>query len=361
MHQGSRGMDRGFQRDQDYSKSSRIQFLASEIPKIYTTQLKGSRFNYNRQALDPIPVEGSVTSWDEKDGFGFIEPKVDLSKIRGYSGKIFLHKNDVNYDVMVGDEVSFLLYSDSKGIGAHSCVQLGDEKARIDQVLPSQKVIPMAIPNKLLGALIGKKGQYINEITETYNVELSIHSNPQQRQANALQLVTVSGEECDLKEACKAICDRMTKGSLKQYNSKMLFLIPSEQTGRFIGNKGIHIRKAVQSEPKVSLTISKNSVYFKNTVWQKVILFGPADNVQRCIGEVVNQMCMLFDNVVEDYICGRKRVVKNEAVRASPTGYERERIPSRKMSTDRPARDAPRATISEDDKEWNMDLQEAQE
>ena len=58
------------------------------------------------------------------------------------------------------------MYTDSKGIGAHSCVKRGDEASRGKTDL-HEKVVPMAVPNKLLGALIGRKGQYINELQES--------------------------------------------------------------------------------------------------------------------------------------------------------------------------------------------------
>ena len=104
----------------------------------------------------------------------------------------------------------------------------------------------------------------------------------------------------------------LSSSGTKQFNSKMLYLVPSEQVGRFIGKQGAHARRAVEHESEVSLTISKNSIWFQNTEWQKVILFGPSESVQNCIAPVITQLCFLFTNIVNDYTSGKKRIIKRD-------------------------------------------------
>jgi cold shock CspA family protein len=294
--------------DPRFKKADVVQKFSS-LPKIYySRQMKGSRFHSRRQPLDPIPVHGTVSHWDEM-GFGFIVPDVNLERLDGFAGRVFIHKNDLKFK-MEGlekdDRVTFLLYRDDKGVGAHSCCLLEDEDKKEETDI--KPVVTMLIPNKLLSRFIGRKGETIDAISEGCGVTITIKNDKFRETKNELQLVVITGETDNLVRACQEVSSTLTASAAS--NSKMVFIIPENQTGRFIGNRGIGIKQIVDAELDVKVSISKMTVEYEGSEFNKIVLFGPQLKMKNSLAAVVPKLTKLHSTIVTDYLWGRKRTVR---------------------------------------------------
>jgi len=77
-----------------------------------------------RRLLGKSRVHGVLASWSGRShGFGWIVPEeaVDHPSAKMHRGRVFVSSRDADYDLMVGDQVSFRLYSDANGLGAEDC------------------------------------------------------------------------------------------------------------------------------------------------------------------------------------------------------------------------------------------------
>ena len=78
------------------------------------------------------------------------------------------------------------------------------------------------------------------------------------------------------------------------------------KTGRFIGNRGIGIKQIVDAETDVKVSISKMTVNYEDSEFNKIVLFGPQLKMKNSLAAVVPKLTKLHSTIVTDYLWGRK-------------------------------------------------------
>lgn len=267
--------------------------------------------NEGRSYVSNFPVIGKVISWNEK-GFGWIRSYQSLLNLPGAhknNGKIFVHKNDLVgiKQLECNKEVSFLLYSDEKGLGAHNVTNnenpVHTNKATFfsSESNTFKTVISIYIENMYIGSLIGKKGANIKALKNKSGAKIDVIEDiEEQRDPKQSRLINLTGNESELKEVCKLTAKYLAEISQSLY-SKLVFLIHQSQAGRLIGKKGVNLKKIRGEKGAINIKISKEPILINNQPLVTMTLFGPKQDMEYSIEEAVSQLTNIYQSMLANY------------------------------------------------------------
>jgi len=301
------------QKDIDGKEINKMKIILKEKKKIknnINNRITSIQEKEKRNLLSKFPILGRVINWNEK-GFGWIRSYQNLTNIPGAhknNGKVFVHKNDLIgiKELESNKEVSFLLYVDQKGLGAH-CVTTNinsKENAKSYFFNESKKlktVISLCIENMYISGLIGKKGTNIKILKNKSGARIDVIEdvNEKQNLTNS-KLVNVTGVENELKEVCKLIAKYLAELSQSLY-AKLVFLIHQSQAGRLIGKKGVNLRKIRGEKRTTNIKISKEPITVNNQPLVTMTLFGPKQDMEHSVEEAVSQLSNIYQSMLENF------------------------------------------------------------
>lgn len=279
--------------------------------------------------LSNFPITGKVISFHPEKGFGWIRPTQPVGSLPGAhlnGGRVFVHVRDlVGVEVLAKDQdVRFVLYADDKGLGAMSCSSNEAPEGGLEQFQQQdynsgsfggdmqgftdepRTVISIYVENMYIGGIIGKKGATIKKLSQESGAKIDITQeddadNPEKkRDPQRSRLVNLTGTSDQLKKVVKAIAKTLTEISQSLY-SKITFLIHQTQAGRLIGKKGANIKKIRGEKKTVNLNISKEPVTINEQPLVTVSVFGPCNDVEVSVDEMVNQLSEIYQSMLQKF------------------------------------------------------------
>jgi len=279
--------------------------------------------------LSNFPITGKVMSFHPEKGFGWIRPTQPVGSLPGAhlnGGRVFIHVRDlVGIETLEQDqEVRFVLYADDKGLGAMNCTSneapegveyenqdfnqgsFGGDFNQGGFTDEPRTVISIYVENMYIGGIIGKKGATIKKLSEESGAKVDITQEEEsddpekKRDPQRSRLINLTGTSDQLKKVVKAIAKTLSEISQSLY-SKITFLIHQTQAGRLIGKKGANIKKIRGETKKVNLNISKDPVEINGQPLVTVSVFGPCNDVEESIDEMVNQLSEIYQSMLQNY------------------------------------------------------------
>merc|ERR1719480_564754 len=169
-------------------------------------------------------------------------------------------------------------------------------------------VISIYVENMYIGGIIGKKGATIKKLSEDSGAKIDItqeekeegEDGEKRRDPQRSRLVNLTGTSEQLKKVVKAIAKTLSEISQSLY-SKITFLIHQTQAGRLIGKKGANIKKIRGEKKTVNLNISKDPVEINGQPLVTVSVFGPCNDVEESIDEMINQLSDIYQSMLQTY------------------------------------------------------------
>lgn len=164
---------------------------------------------------------------------------------------------------------------------------------------PDQVVeIGLLIRTEWVGMLIGKKGVTIREIKKDSNAnmkfgddDVNLDKATQGDRIDKYKVLALSGSKTEVSEACKLITERLAiAGQTLEY--RILFLVPADFCGMFIGKKGSNI-KEIKGEPdhRIRITLGQDSVELPGASKVNICkVNGPRENVKLAIERTVKSL-----------------------------------------------------------------------
>jgi len=322
FNQRGRGRGRGYGHGPPMGRQQASSYMTSN-----TRQNSGGRMK-----LSNFPITGKVMSFNPEKGFGWIRPTQPVGSLPGAhlnGGRVFVHVRDlVGVESLEQDQdVRFVLYSDDKGLGAMNCTSneapegmegmmndFGGNSQSFQTDIPQgftdepRTVISIYVENMYIGGIIGKKGATIKKLSEDSGAKIDItqeekeegEDGEKRRDPQRSRLVNLTGTSEQLKKIVKAIAKTLSGISQSLY-SKITFLIHQTQAGRLIGKKGANIKKIRGDKRTVNLNISKDPVEINGQPLVTVSVFGPCNDAEDSIDEMVNQLSEIYQSMLTKY------------------------------------------------------------
>uniref|UniRef100_A0A8D0HGR0 Insulin-like growth factor 2 mRNA-binding protein 2 n=1 Tax=Sphenodon punctatus TaxID=8508 RepID=A0A8D0HGR0_SPHPU len=180
------------------------------------------------------------------------EAKVAIEKLSGHQFENYSFK--ISY--IPDDEVSSPQTPQRSRRGGHSSREQGPSPAGSSQ--PKQLDFPLRIlvPTQFVGAIIGKEGLTIKNLTKQTQSKIDIHRKENAGAAEKPITIHASPEGCS--EACRMILDIMQKEADETKSAEEIplkILAHNSLVGRLIGKEGRNLKK-IEQDTGTKITIS---------------------------------------------------------------------------------------------------------
>jgi len=164
---------------------------------------------------------------------------------------------------------------------------------------PDQVVeVGLLVRTEWVGMLIGKKGATIKEIKKNSNANMKFGDDDvdldkitQGDRIDKYKVLAVSGSKREVSEACKLITEKLgLAGQTLEY--KVLFLVPADFCGMFIGKKGANI-KEIKGEPdqRIRILLGQDPVELPGASKVNICkASGPRENLKMAIERTVSSL-----------------------------------------------------------------------
>jgi len=162
----------------------------------------------------------------------------------------------------------------------------------------------------LVGVLIGKKGATIKEIRKLSSAnmkfgddDVEVEKDTQCERVDKYRVLAISGSKKEVSTACKVIAQKIAE-SEQNLEFKIVFLVPEDYCGMFIGKKGANIKEMKgEADQRVRINLGRESLQLPGA--NKVTLCtvnGPRLNTQKamerivkCLGDISAKMQELMN------------------------------------------------------------------
>jgi len=305
-----------------------------------------SEKNYNMDTK----YKGKVKFYDGTKGFGFIVPILENDETLEWEGEtadkekgLYVAREEIlaegdGVGLDDGMMVEFNVYHGPKGLGAgHVCAVGGGKikfkgrkrgrdsrgwggrgrgrggwggtkrmrmggwgRGRGGPPLDPDKIeVGLYIPNNYIGKLIGKGGETVKQIRKDSGGANVQFADASQRGFSRLQVVSLSGDEDQVSNACCEIIKKMEELSDGK-NPGLTFLIPRSYCGMFIGAKGSNI-KEIEKGSGVDINVSKVPIQLAGgSVVSLAELKGESEEIEVACAKVVPILGTIAKKVIQD-------------------------------------------------------------
>jgi len=282
---------------------------------------RGRNRTYPTQVL--LPQIGTLVKWNEKKGFGWIQPNEDLSihgvDLQENDGNVYVHRNDINGKVKEGCSVCFsLFFARNRGISASNVQQVdpsttssmngNSENAENAYGTYIPSVLSLLVEESHIPKIIGKKGSNIRKINQSSGavvqvVELEEHFGNK-------RLVNTTGYAPGIKKATLAIFEKLY-GNKSDEKSRITFLFHDIQSmmGRLIGKNGSNINN-LRRITDLTVTVA-NTLPLQGQPMSSLKLEGPYEAVEEGINMSVDMLVKLYHDTVLEYFNGYQQFYYN--------------------------------------------------
>jgi len=303
--------------------------------------------NYNMDTK----YEGKVKFYDSSKGIGCIKPVLTSGETIEWDGEtvdvekgVFVAREEILSETDAvglnnGMMVEFNIYKGPKGLGAgHVCalgggkISFKGQKRRRDsgrwggrgrgrggwrgikrtrmggwgrgagaaaELDPDNVEVGLYIQNNFIGKLIGKGGESVKKIRVASGGANIQFSKSNQRSFSNKQIVSVTGNEEQVTNACLEILKRIVELS-DGYHPGLTFLIPHSFCGMFIGKKGSNVRE-LQKESGVEVNVSKMPVQLPGgSVVALAELKGETEQIEDACTTVIPLLGKIAQRVIEE-------------------------------------------------------------
>jgi len=306
-----------------------------------------SEKNYNMDTK----YKGKVKFYDARKGFGFINPILESDETIEWAGEtvdkekgLHVAREEIITDsepvgLNDGMEVEFNVYHGSKGLAAgHVCAvgggkivykSTGQKRGRnfggwggrgrgrggwggmkrmrmggmgmgfAPAMDPSKIEVGLYVENQHIGPLIGKGGETVKKIRKDSGGANVQFSDAIQRNFSDRQVVSIIGDEDQVSNACVEIFKRIEELA-DGYKPSLIFLLPNNYCGMFIGKKGSNI-KEIEEGSGVKVNVSKMPVYLPGgSVVALAELKGKTEDIEEACKKVVPMLGKIAKKVIQD-------------------------------------------------------------
>jgi len=228
---------------------------------------------------DEVTTEGgkkAANSNGQKAQKGRIR-KRPISKVTKDKKSVPIKKNksSASYFTFAGNKIKRSQLSS----GSYGGMDLND-----DDVIE----VGLLIRNHWAGSLIGKKGVVINKIRKLSKANMKFGDDDVDVNGAMYNVFAVNGTMNQVSDACKMVANALGE-SAQSLEYKIVFLVPDQYCGTFVGKKGSTINEIRGEQDKgVRVVLGQDPIMLPGSVKITLCsLFGPRENMQDGIERTV--------------------------------------------------------------------------
>jgi len=238
---------------------------------------------------------GTIASFNNIKGFGWITPKEDLSdcgvNMEENGGKLFVHRNDLhNVHSVEGTDICFQLKFDN---GSCTAVNVTPSQQFITDFNPY--VISVQILESQVGSIIGRKGANIRQLQRTCKAQVQVKDPSEQNPGK--RIINITGNPQNIKHACQLIHQKLYERNEEVEYITFTFLFHDMYNQLSADGAA---QQQFDKIPNIKTSCSK-TFQIQGTQMSSLDLEGERDVIKQGIEHAVDLLCKLYMDTLSDY------------------------------------------------------------